>query len=349
MKTYWKPILFAAVLAAAAFVIFSNGPLNPNKVSQQMQESITPSPKPLAKYAIPAIRTTTFTPSAISIDPSTSNIHQFFFSDSFAPSKRISGTITLPSQPGTYPIILLLRGWADEEVYYPGYGTKNAAAYFARNGFIAIAPDFLGYGDSDPYSDDFAEARFQTYTAAITLFKSLENFNPALTDQHLSYTLDTTHTGIWGHSNGGQVALYILASLKEPIPTTMWAPVTIPFPTNILHYSKDQDDGGALIRALVKAFQQNYDASQFTPNTFLEDITAPIILHQGTADEAVPKKWNDDFVAIMKKLNKDITYYEYSGTDHNLRPAWGTVIARDVAFFKAQFDEDQVDTYSLQD
>lgn len=340
MKSYTKPVLFAVVLAIVAFAFLPKPSLYQIEMFQQKPKSTSTPPKPLAKYAFPAIRAATFTPSTISIKPanSTFQTHQFFFSDSFVPTKKISGTITLPTQPGSYPVILMLRGWADEEVYYPGYGTKNAAAYFAQHGFIAIAPDFLGYGDSDPYSTDFAEARFQTYTATITLLKSLDNFNTALTKQDLSYSLDTSHIGIWGHSNGGQIALSVLAILQKPIPTTLWAPVTIEFPKNILHYAADQDDGGALIRALVADFQQNYDASQFTPNAFLEDITAPILLHQGTADEAVPKKWSDDFVAIMKKLNKDITYYEYPGTDHNMRPAWGTVIARDVAFFKAQFD-----------
>lgn len=338
MKKHLLAIILAILLVVAAFMYFSDTPLYQTKVFHKTSKSTTTPLKPLSKYSIPALRKAAFTPSPITIKPSTSNTQQFFFSDSFAPTKRISGTITLPSQPGTYPVIVLLRGWADEKVYYPGYGTKNAAAYFAQHGFIALAPDFLGYGDSDPYSKDFAEARFQTYTAAITLLESLPNFNPALASQN--YTLDTSRTGIWGHSNGGQVAMYVLAVLEKPIPTTLWAPVTIPFPTNILHYAKDQDDGGALIRALVEAFQRVYDAKLFTPNTYLRDITAPILLHQGDADEAVPKAWNDEFVTIMKSLDKDITYYEYPGTDHNMRPSWGTVIARDTAFFDKQFSID---------
>lgn len=335
------PILAAIILAVISFYFFSNNATTKTRdlfhLPSQTEKTQT---LPLSKYAVPMLLEADFTPSAITLADSLDlgiapQARQFFFSDSFARDKRISGTITLPPAPGTYPVLLLLRGWADEEIYYSGYGTKNAAAYFAQNGYITVAPDFLGYADSDPYADSPIEARFQTYTAAITLYSSLGNLNTALSGAGLNYSINPEKVGVWGHSNGGQISLALLAVTGDPIPTTLWAPVTIPFPDNIVHYAADQDDRGALIRNLVHDFKSSYDESVFTPTNYLDRITAPMLLHQGTADDAVPVEWNDDFSKKMDSLGKDVIYHVYPGVDHNMRPSWGTVIRRDVEFFNA--------------
>lgn len=294
--------------------------------------------KDLDKYSFPRLKQTVFTPSPVEIgkeldigvDP---DVYQFFFSDNFTPDKKISGSIMLPDEPGTYPVIVLFRGYADREVYYSGYGTKSAAAYFAERGYITVSPDFLGYGASDATSQDSTEARFQTYTTALTLLRSLDDITTALQDSDLEYTLDTENVGIWGHSNGGQISLSVLAITGQNYPTTLWAPVTLAFPDNILFYIEDYDDGGAFVKGLVEKFKESYDDAKFTPTNYLRWIDAPIQLHQGTADEAVPEKWSDSFVDEMNNLDKDIVYFVYEDMDHNMRPAWDTVIQRDLVFF----------------
>lgn len=329
-------ILLAVISAGLLFGAISYY----RQLSPQPAPDKPASAKPLDKYSIPALQKTTFQPSDVTIGKPldlgvASQAYQFFYSDNFAPEKRISGTIMLPPQPGRYSVLLMLRGWADEEVYYPGYGTKNAASYFAQQGYITIAPDFLGYGDSDPYSGDFAEARFQMYTSALTLLASVENFGPAMERAGLNtYSLDTDRLGMWGHSNGGQVALTVLAVTKRPIPTVLWAPVTLQLPDNILHYAADQPDGGRLIRALVRNFESSYDVWKYSMTNYIGDIQAPLQLHQGSADEAVPQAWNDNFVEQLKEQDKDVTYYVYPQADHNMRPDWGTVIARDVEWLQ---------------
>ena len=53
-------------------------------------------------------------------------------------------------------------------------GTKKIGEYFANNGYITLAPDFLGYGGSDSESENIFESRFQTYTTVVSLIKSIE-------------------------------------------------------------------------------------------------------------------------------------------------------------------------------
>lgn len=305
---------------------------------QNQSSSTQPKPKPLDVYSIPALQKTTFTPSRIALDrelqlnPSTKS-YLFFFHDQFALDKRVSGTITLPPQPGKYPVIVMLRGWADENVYYPGYGTKNAASYYARNGFITVAPDFLGYGESSPSSSNLAEARFQMYTTALSLLASLDTASLELSK--MGYTLDTSRMSLWGHSNGGQIALTVLTVTRATYPTILWAPVTIPFPDNVLHYAADMSDNGILIKTLVAEFRREYDPKLYSMTHYAADIRAPLLLHQGNHDDAVPHEWSDAFAKHMQGIGADVTYHVYPEADHNLRPDWNTVVARDVQWLRA--------------
>lgn len=338
--------IFLTILAGTALAGWVIWYISPEEardtmVQRSMQNVME---KPLNRYTIPELRKADFPPSDITIDSEldlgiNQPAHLFYFSDAYAPDKKISGSIIVPQSGGTYPAIIMLRGWADEEIYYTGYGTKNAAAYFAANGFITISPDFLGYGSSDPYAENLLEARFQTYTATLTLLKSLNTINQALADADLDYTIDTENISIWGHSNGGQIALAVLEATNETYPTTLWAPVTEVFPQSILHFAADREDGGKLVRDIVAEFNETYDSQLYSPTFYYAWIQAPIQLHQGTADDSVPQEWSDTFHVNMKNLNKDISYFVYDGADHNMRPAWDRVVRRDVEFFNSYFSE----------
>ena len=206
-------------------------------------------PLSLKKYTFPQLRQSSLPISKISITkkldidtkPPT---YQFTFHDN---EKKVSGVLMLPPEPGEYPVVVLFRGYVDKEIYSPGIGTKRFAEYLAQAGYITLAPDFLGYGDSDLPSFDFFEARFQTYTTALTLLKSLDSANDALLQKKLKYTLDTSKVGLWGHSNGGHIALSVLAITGQAYPTVLWAPVTKGFPDSVLTFANEMEDGGCLL------------------------------------------------------------------------------------------------------
>lgn len=74
--------------------------------------------------------------------------------------KRVTGLVHLPSLRQAYqqfPVIVQFRGYVSREQYQPGVGTRRSAEVFARNGFISVAPDFLGYGGSILYYTDEAD------------------------------------------------------------------------------------------------------------------------------------------------------------------------------------------------
>ena len=145
---------------------------------------------------------------------------------------------------------------------------------------------------------------------------------------------DSSKIGIWAHSNGGQIALSVLEISGQPIPTTLWAPVSKPFPYSILYYTDEFDDEGKALRAEIARLEKDYDVNDFSITKYFDQIKAPIQLQQGTGDDAVPVTWSNNLNQTLKDKDIDITYYIYPGADHNMTPGWDTAVERDLEFFK---------------
>lgn len=309
----------------------------------------TPVPTPLTAYSFNSLRQKL--PRAVPIVlgrklSETPDVIRQLFTFTFAPSpnsserKTVSGVLHLPKKPGNYPVILMMRGYIPKESFAEGSGTNPSATVFAQNGFITLAPDFLGFGESDPKADDEYESRFQTYTTALTLLSSIVNINSGLSASYSgTITADTTKVGIWGHSNGGHIALATLAISGTSDPTVLWAPVSKGFPYSVLAYTDEEDDGGKISRKSLANFETIYDADLFNPARYYDGIKAPIQLHQGTADEEVPYWWSDELVATLKKDGVAVDYRKYTGSEHNLRPAWNDVVRNSIEFYEKAFSK----------
>ncbi len=253
--------------------------------------------------------------------------------------KKVSGMMNIPKRSGKYPVLILLRGFIDQKVYTTGDGTRRDGEVFARNGFITLAPDFLGYGESASPSANPVEERFQTYTAVLDLLASLPSLQQAINNiTDIKIITDIDKVGIWGHSNGGQIALSILAITGNNYPTVLWAPVSKPFPYSVLYYTDEFDDHGKKLRKVIADFEKDYDVELYTFTNYLDWIKAPIQLHQGGSDEAVPPKWSDQLVKELKKREKDAIYFTYPAEDHNFAQGnWNTIIRRNIEFYRSEF------------
>lgn len=341
MKQFNKPITYYILLATVFTLIgwFANTAYNlpraSNSFTSQVKNVIKPTP--LAKYSIENLSKTDIKPSEIVMGKVLKDNPRFTsyeFTMKFSPDlsenlKTTSGLINIPqgSEPCKKtgcPIVIMFRGYVDPKNYSTGVGTQHAAEFFAQNGFITIAPDFLGYGNSDKESSDVFEARFQTYTTAISL----------LTTVHSLKQWDSKNIFIWGHSNGGQIALTTLEATGINYPTVLWAPVSKPFPYSILYYTDDASDSGKFLRSKTAEFENNYDSDLFSLTKYLNLIKAPIQLNQGTMDDAVPVAWSDLLAKNLKAENIDITYIKYPGADHNMNPNWSKTVQNALDFFQ---------------
>lgn len=281
----------------------------------------------LAQYSIESLRKRTYPGSEIKIGKKI-NGEETFTSYVFTfttDGKKVTGQANLPKKSGKQPVVVMLRGYLDKEGYFTGLGTRKAAAKFAENGYITLAPDFLGFGGSDGDSGDILEARFEKPITVINLIQSLGSLEQA----------DNKNLFLWGHSNGGQVALLTLEILKKPIPTTLWAPVTRGFPESVTDYIGEMDDKGKMVVATLSAFAKTYNEHQFSVASYYQDITSPIQLHQGTRDELIKEEWSHTFVDKLKGFGRSVNYFVYPKDDHNLSRNWDEVVKRDLEFFSA--------------
>ena len=282
------------------------------------------------KYSFPRLSERVSPGSTIEV-----NEDKFYFQSE---GKRISGAITYPSgfdKKHKYPVIVMARGYVEKEGYKTGTGTKNSAAVYSKNGYVTLAPDFSGYGESDPEDSNALGARLSKPVEILDLLASLK---------YLPY-LDLTKVFLWGHSNGGQIMLSVAEILSKydllrgdsskygVKGVTLWAPVSKPFPYNILFYTDDASDSGKWLRGQISEFERDYDVFNYSIDKYFEWISIPLQIHQGSADDAVPKKWSDNLVKTLKENDKDVIYLTYPGADHNMRPSWDLVVGRDLDFF----------------
>lgn len=279
----------------------------------------TPEAKPLEKYSFPKLRERVFVPDGIWIEGDL-----FYY---WVGGKKISGQIhkpvgTVPTDG--WPVVIMIRGYVDREIYQPGVGTQRAAEVFSANGFLTLAPDFLGYAESDAPPNNVLEDRFWRPIEILQLIASLKNLPEANLDK----------VSLWGHSNGGQIALSVLEISGANWPTVLWAPVSKPFPYSILYYTDEHEDFGRAMRQVVAGFEAQYDSDEFSIHNYYDWISAPIQIHQGTADESVPLKWSQDLVKTLKNKDKEVELYVYPGADHNLLGSWDTAVQRSLVWFR---------------
>lgn len=298
--------------------------------------------KPLERYSFDNLRKQSFSPQSITLgkpikDDADFTSFPFYF---LVDGKKVSGLMNIPKTPGTYPVLVMFRGFVPKEIYTPGEGDRRTAEYFVKQGFITLTADFLGYGQSDPESQDPMEGRFQTYTTALQLLASVKTLNTTLqATESGTIRADTEKIGIWGHSNGGHIALSVLAISAKPYPTVLWNPVSKLFPYSILYFIDEYEDHGKGLIQLVANFEKDYDAEKYSPPNYYTYITAPIQLDQAVDDEEVPIRWSNELNDTLTKLGIDVTYYTYPGENHNYNNgSWPLVVSRTAAFFATQLN-----------
>lgn len=302
-------------------------------------------PRPLEKYEIEnlAQKYQQVAPSKIEVgdlisDEAKYTSHEFSYT--FDPTfsngqhKRVTGLINIPKGKGPFPTVIMFRGYVDQSLYTPGMGTKRVGEFFAQNGYITIAPDFLGYGGSDKESSDIFESRFQTYTTATSLIRTIGTLKERpLKVKGSQIDIDAKNIFIWAHSNGGQIALTALEITGVDYPTVLWAPNSAKFPYSILYYLDEAPDNGKLIITELAQFMADYDVSRYAFTNYLNKIKASIQVQQGTNDDAIPVLWSENLVKNLEINKIDALIIKLSGSDHNMNPNWQQAVINTLAFF----------------
>ena len=248
---------------------------------------------------------------------------------------KIFGLLTVPNgpKPATgWPVIVFNHGYIPPTVYRT---TERYVAYvdaFARNGYIVFKPDYRGFGSSQgtPVSAYYAPDDTVDVLNAVTTMQRYANADP-------------NRIGMWGHSMGGNITLRALVIDPRIKAAVIWAGVNATYKDLMENWHPTGGEpvspsfGGTGRQSLLAGFgtpEQNpgfWDS--ISPMSYLADITAPIQLHQGTADTEVPLRFSQTLANDLHAAGKTVELYTYAGADHNISQGFTLAMARSVAFF----------------
>lgn len=268
-----------------------------------------------------------------------SNYHQYIASYK-SEGLKIYGLLTVPmgNNPpaGGWPAIIFNHGYIPPEQYRT---TEKYTAYvdaFARSGYIVFKPDYRGFGNSEgePEGAYYSPAYTTDVLNALSSLKKYPDVNP-------------NKIGMWGHSMGGNITLRAMVVSPDIKAGVIWAGVVGTYDElmNKWHRASPWTPSEREIQSHITSIRQNlvqkYGTPQQNPNFWnsidprfhLSDISGPLQLHQGLADQEVPPLFSQSLKSDLEKLGKPVELYIYPDSDHNLSQDLDLALQRSVDFF----------------
>ncbi len=332
------------VVGTVAYNRFSKKtfPIRDNSISSQTNYGgLINEPNPLS---VDYMRKQDYPGSDIVIEqtlPSGSNYNRYIASYK-SDGLKIYALLTVPQgnpPAGGWPVIIFNHGYIPPEQYRT---TERYLAYtdaFSRNGYIVFKSDYRGHGNSEGTAD------FPEYSPSYTIdilnaISSIRKYKEA----------DPDRIGMWGHSMGGTITLRSLVVSQDIKAADIWAGVVGTYqdldqnhhgryanrshPSPLPGELTRRPNGRTLLAQQYGDINTNPQFWQsIDPMTYLKDITAPIQIQHGTADEEVPYILSQKLDSALKNAGKTVEFYSYEGDDHNLSNNLNTALQRSVDFF----------------
>jgi len=240
--------------------------------------------------------------------------HKSYYATHISNGLKISGTWHVPNGEGPFPLLILNHGYFPPETYTNGYGFGREQKYFARNGYAVFHTDYRGYAfsDKDPLAHSGRRFGYTGYSAdAINAIVSIKAAN-------LPY-VDTKRVGLLGHSMGGGVTLNAALARPDLIDAAvLWGPVSSDTYDNFKKWTEARlnQEGKEVFESAFGSIDNRESFKAVSARTYLSDLTVPLLIQQGTADESCPVEWARATEAELTALNKDFAYIEYEDYPH---------------------------------
>lgn len=241
---------------------------------------------------------------------------------------RISGIINVPEGTGPFPVLVLLHGYIDPDVYVTGQGLMREQDYLARRGYVVLHVDYRNHAGSE--QDPAAERRLRLgYT------EDAVNAVLAVRRSRLPF-LDGDRVGLLGRSMGGGVTFNTLVARPGLVDAAVvFAPVSSWTPDNFDRWIRGERP--QLAARIVNRYGSPEDSPEFwrqvSPRTYFGRITEPLLIHHGTADESCPIRWTRSTYAALRRAGRDARLFVYDGEAHAFGPQWPQSMRRTVRFF----------------
>lgn len=285
----------------------------------------TPTPNPLAGWTVDDLAARTYGGTGIQLGEvvkSEASFTQFVMTYD-SDGLTITGLANIPTGEGTFPTVIVAHGFCNPDTYWSGCDSVAVADSLARNGYIALAPDYRGYGESDDGPNPFR------------IGYAVDVMN--LAAQVTSLPQAAGAVGIIGHSMGGGVAQWPMVLQSDVVgAVVLYAAMSGDIATNWRHIRMMWDTGSqdALAASYGTPEENPEGYAAASPTSYLDRVAVPVMIHHGTLDDQVPHQWSVELTTALRAAGKDVTFYSYEGEPHTfLGPTFDLFMQRNVAFF----------------
>lgn len=235
------------------------------------------------------------------------------------------GLLTIPfgEKPASgWPVIIFNHGYIPPEAYQT---TERYVAYvdgFARSGYIVFRPDYRGHANSEGEARG-AYGRPDYVIDVLNALAALKAYPEA----------DPDRIGMWGHSMGGYItlrAMVVDASIKAGV---IWAGVVAPYADMIDLAGRPRFGTRSLLLSNGRPENDPEFWASISANSFLADLSGPLQLHHGSADESVPTEFSTNLALQVRELGLIAELYIYEGDNHNISQNFTAALLRSIDFF----------------
>lgn len=302
-------------------------------------ETLTPTPTP-HPLAIAAMRSTPYRGSEVTIveelEPGAN--YSRYYASYESEGLTIYALLTVPNgepPPTGWPAIVFNHGYIPPNVYRT---TERYIAYvdtLARNEYIVFRIDYRGHDRSE--GEATGAYSHPGYTAdVLNAVAALQNFP----------LVDPDRIGMWGHSMGGFLTLRAMVISDDIKAGVIWAGVVASHTDLINRWRRPASGPTPTPRSQSQRrwrtlWSEEYGTPEENPefwnsvsaNTYLHDLSGPVQLHHGTADDSVPVEFSQELYDDLVEAGLPAELYIYEGDNHNLSNFFSQAMLRTVVFY----------------
>ncbi len=249
---------------------------------------------------------------------------------------KIYALLTVPNgqmPPGGWPGIVFNHGYIPPEIYKTTERYIEYVNQLALNGYVVFRIDYRGHDQSEgqaagAYGDPGYEVDVLNAVASL---KRFEKVNPQ-------------KIGMWGHSMGGYLTLRAMVIDKSIKVGVIWAGVVASYPDLLYRWHNTAamtptppPDSRRWRDQWIETYGSPAENPAFwdsiSANSYLADLSGPLQLHHGTADEEVPLAFSQTLEAQIKQVGGTVELYTYKDDNHNLSGYFSLAMKLTIAFF----------------
>ncbi|KRA29757.1 hypothetical protein ASD81_22320 [Nocardioides sp. Root614] len=236
----------------------------------------------------------------------------------------ISGRLAVPKGDGPFPTVVLAHGYIDPEIYVNGQGMTRERAWFGEHGYVALHVDYRGHAGSDPDRSRGLDMRMGYTEDVINAVHALRDWEGPVDDERVALV---------GRSMGGGVvqnALVVAPGLVDA--GVAFASVSSLAAENFDHFIRSDGSRDRVTGAILKAYGEPRANPDFwdgiSARTYFGDITEPVLMLHGTADDTCPIRWSRQTTRAMRRAGVDVTLQAYDGEQHAFGPQFDSAMER---------------------